>query len=457
MGAIPEGVPRAAGVTTPAGVGAPHIGGTRRSRVVSRVDVVARRLYLIAFAVRVVAGIGAYIATEYFDIPLLQDALYYEEVGYSVAQEWLSGGSSQWLDTERYGGKVAWLMVATIGGLYFLLQGFRSVPLLLMLWSGLTAWVPVYAYRIGMELGAPPTVSRRAAWVVALAPAFVFWSGALYKEGLVLLILSIGVYHTLRLQRRWRASSLLAIILSVVALSGLRFYLAPLLGGAIILGLLFARNMSATKGRAVGSGVVALMRQITLALIFIGAMVSMGLADRAEESLFETDTGLLMQLDSSRRDLAAAQSGYLPAADVSAPDEVIRFFPVGLLYFLTVPFPWQLGGLRQTLTIPETLAWVLSYPLVLVGMLRGLRVNRSATAFLVILTVAMCGVYAVLSGNVGTAYRMRTQVWLFWALFAVWGWEVWRGARRERKRLGREVGYARVRRESVTRAVKGRT
>src|SRR5438445_3236241 len=128
-------------MTPPTGVGAPHIGGTGRYSTVSRVDVVTRRLYLIAFVMRVVAGIGGYIATEHFEVPLFQDALYYEEVGYSVAQEWLSGGSSQWLDTERYGGKIAWLMVATIGGLYFLLQGFRSVPLLLMLWSGLTAWV----------------------------------------------------------------------------------------------------------------------------------------------------------------------------------------------------------------------------------------------------------------------------------------------------------------------------
>jgi len=456
MGAIPEAVSGVAGVTPHAGVERPSIGGRRRYRAAARIDHVARRIFLIAFAVRAVAGVGGYIATEHFAIPLLQDALYYEGVGYSVAQDWLSGRSSQWLDTEEYGGRVAWLMVAIIGGLYFVLQGLRSVPILLMLWSLLTAWVPVYTYRIALELGAPPTVSRRAAWVVALAPAFVFWSGALYKEGLVLLILSIGVYHTLRLQRQWRAGSLLAVILSIGALLGLRFYLAPLMGGAIVLGLLFARDVRATKGK-VGGGVVAVVRQTTLAVIFVVAMVSMGFTERSEEALFESDTGLLTQLDLARRDLAAAQSGYLPGADVSAPEEAIRFFPVGLLYFLSVPFPWQFGGLRQTLTIPETLAWVLSYPLVFVGIVRGLRVNRSGTAFLVILTAAICGVYAVLSGNVGTAYRMRTQVWLFWAPFAVWGWEVWRGRQRERKTVGRELRYARVARQAVRGPVKGRT
>jgi hypothetical protein len=443
MGAIPEALPRAAGVTPLGRLAQPDTGATRRRRAVSRIDTVVRHIFWIAFAVRVVVGIGGYIATEHFDIPLLQDALYYEEVGYSVAQAWLSGESSQWLDAEEYGGKVAWLMVATIGGLYFLLQGFRSVPILLVLWSLLTAWVPVYAYRIGMELGAPSKVSRRAAWIVALTPAFVFWSGSLYKEGLVLLVLSIGAYHTLRLQRQWSAGSLLAVILSVSALLGLRFYLASLLGGAILLGLLFARDVRATKGK-VGGGVVRFVRQATLAAVFLAAMIFTGFTERSEQSLLENQAGLLMQVDSSRRDLAAAQSGYLTGADVSEPEEAIRFFPLGLLYFLTVPFPWQFGGLRQTLTIPETLAWVLSYPLVLVGIIRGMRVNGSGTAFLVILTAAICSVFAVLSGNVGTAYRMRTQVWLFWAPFAVWGWEVWRERLRERRAPARERRFERV-------------
>jgi len=167
----------------------------------------------------------------------------------------------------------------------------------------------------------------------------------------------------------------------------------------------------------------------------------------------ETDTGLMVQLNLSRRDLAAAQSGYLPGADVSAPDEAVRFFPVGLLYFLTVPFPWQLGGLRQTLTIPETLLWVLAYPLVPMGIVRGFRANRSGTAFLVVLTAAMCCVYAVLSGNVGTAYRMRTQVWLFCAVFAAWGWEVWR--RSDRDQTG--LKYARAKPRPVTLDAHGRT
>jgi hypothetical protein len=221
-------------------------------------------------------------------------------------------------------------------------------------------------------------------------------------------------------------------MLSVFALLGFRFYLAPLVGGAVVLGLLLARDLRKERGRA-GSSVLVLMRQGGLAGVFVIGMVLIGFTARAEHSLLETDAGLLTELDISRRDLAtSAGSGYLAEANLTEPEDVVRFFPVGLLYFLTVPFPWQFGSLRQNFTIPETLVWVCSYPLVLGGFCRGFRVNRSATVFLILLTAGICSVYALLSGNIGTAYRMRVQVWLFWALFAAWGWEVWR-----EKRLGR--------------------
>jgi hypothetical protein len=131
----------------------------------------------------------------------------------------------------------------------------------------------------------------------------------------------------------------------------------------------------------------------------------------------------------------------LPEADVSTPQRAAEFAPVGLLYFLAAPFPWQTGPLRQNLVIPETLLWVLLYPLVGIGMVRSFRVNRPGTVMLVAATGGLCIVYALMSGNLGIAYRMRTQVWLLWAPFASWGWEAWRA----RRRRGGEVRVARRR------------
>ena len=117
----------------------------------------------------------------------------------------------------------------------------------------------------------------------------------------------------------------------------------------------------------------------------------------------------------------------------------MQYFPLGLLYFLTVPFPWQLGAIRQILIIPENAFWLGLYPLIVVGISRALKANRPGTLFLLLMTGGMCVVYALLAANVGTAYRMRSQVWLLWAPFAAWGWEVWR----ERRRPARQGRLAR--------------
>jgi len=39
---------------------------------------------------------------------------------------------------------------------------------------------------------------------------------------------------------------------------------------------------------------------------------------------------------------------------------------------------------------------------------------------LISITLAMVVLYGLFVSNIGTAYRMRAQVWLFWAVFAGW-------------------------------------
>ncbi len=160
--------------------------------------------------------------------------------------------------------------------------------------------------------------------------------------------------------------------------------------------------------------------------------------------LLESDEGVLVDLDVRRSwSASSAQSGYLQDASIATPDDAMRYFPLGLLYFLTVPLPWQVGAFRQNVIIPENAFWLMLYPLIGVGIIRGLKVNRSGTVFLLLVTAGMCAIYALLAANIGTAYRMRSQVWLLLAPFASWGWVLWRERRRgiaRRRMPGRRLG-----------------
>lgn len=404
---------------------------------------VIRQIYWTAFAVRAVAGLLAYIATQYLGLLILEDAMYYEDMGYYIASQWLSGTSANLSDLLGPAGSFATVLIVMVAIVYYIMQGVRAVPVLLLVYSAVTAVVPVYTYRLARELGAPSSAAKVAAWLIALSPGFAFWSGALHKEGLTLLILNLACYHALRLQTRWRLASLVAVVLSIATLWGLRYYLAILMAAVMALGLLWGRG--SRTGRTGRPRIPVFFRQAVIAMAFVVAMFSVGLVERGESVLVEDDKGVLVELDRNRQWLAtAADSGYLQDVRLSTPREAAEYFPVGLTYFLFVPFPWQFGSFRQNAVIPETLLWVLLYPLVAIGVVRGLRVNRPGTMVLLGATAGMCVFYALLSGNIGTAYRMRSQVWLLWAPFAAWGWEIvrarWSGRSRIVPGRGRRFG-----------------
>jgi len=211
------------------------------------------------------------------------------------------------------------------------------------------------------------------------------------------------------------------------------YHLAKMGEGEVLLAL--AVGVSLLWGRAVGTGpqtrAPVIVRQLAILSIFAAVIVSVGLAARTDRVLFESDEGVLVDLDVRRAGSAKeARSGYLQEASVATPEEALQYSPLGLVYFLTVPLPWQLGSIRQNLIIPENLFWLALYPLMVVGGGRALRSNRAGVVFLLLMTGGMCIVYTLLVANVGTAYRMRSQVWLLWAPFAAWGWEVWRARQR---------------------------
>lgn len=381
------------------------------------------RLYLWSFLVRFAVGTLGWFLTTEFALPFLQDALYYEYLGAQVANDWLAGHSSVWLDAviKNPNTLEAWGMIVFIAAFYWIMGGIRAVPVLIAVYGLTTAFIPVLVYRIACQLGAAPRNARISAWLVAVSPAFAFWSGALYKEGLVLLLMLLAVYNVLLLQERVRPVSLLVLALSLGALFSLRSYLAVMTIGVAVAGLVLGRRTAVKPGAVAGT----ILRQVLIVVLFIGAMGLFGFTDTLQRVVPTDLSTVLRQIQLSRSDLATAGSGYLQDADISTLDKSLSFLPVGLFYFLTVPWPWDLGTLRQTLIIPETAFWILLYPLLLIGMVRGLRRNFQGSVLLVGLSITISIFYALLIGNVGTAYRLRVQVWVLWAVFAGWGWEWW--------------------------------
>jgi hypothetical protein len=126
------------------------------------------------------------------------------------------------------------------------------------------------------------------------------------------------------------------------------------------------------------------------------------------------------------------KSAFSGEIDVSTPTGALAALPVGLAYLLFAPFPWAISGLRQLLTLPETLAWYALMPSLLRGLRFTLRERFRAALPILVFATTLTVAYAIFQSNVGTAYRQRTQVTMFF--FILMGAGIEEG-RRQRERL----------------------
>jgi hypothetical protein len=105
-----------------------------------------------------------------------------------------------------------------------------------------------------------------------------------------------------------------------------------------------------------------------------------------------------------------------------------------MLYLLFAPFPWQLTSLRQSITLPEMILWWGSFPLLILGLWYSIKYRLRQISPILIFTVMLSLAYSIFQGNVGNAYRQRSQLLVFYFIFVAVGFVLLLERREERKR-----------------------
>jgi len=208
-----------------------------------------------------------------------------------------------------------------------------------------------------------------------------------------------------------------------MSLFALRFYvlymISVAIAGAFVIGM---QQLSASSFARQFSVVVVL----GLALTYVGVTRSAGT---------QLERYNLKTLQESRKDAArSADSGFGRDVDVSSTSGALTTLPMGMLYLLFAPFPWQVTSLRQSITLPEMIVWWASFPLLVLGLYFSVRYRLRMISPILIFTVMLTFAYSVFQGNVGTAYRQRAQLLVFYFIFVAVGFVLVKEKREERKR-----------------------
>ena len=290
-----------------------------------------------------------------------------------------------------------------VGAIYFV---FGRNQLLVQFLNGtIGALTVLVMYALGARLFGP-LVARRVAILMAFFPGMVFWSAGMYKDPAILLCIAVSMYAVVRLRERVSLAMLMLFVGAVLALMTLRFYIAYFVIFATLSSFVFSRRGS-------------LLQRIVSYGLLVGALAGVFRVAVRQEAMEEQSTYLTLErLQLTRTDQAIqGQSAFGRGYDVSTPAGAILALPVGLTYLLFAPFPWAVAGARQALVLPEMLVWYGLMPAFVAGLVHAVR--RQLGDLLPILTfaVALTLAYALMQGNIGTAYRQRTQVTMFFFLF----------------------------------------
>jgi len=365
------------------------------------------RIFLLAVVVRIIVATIIFMAgkEDFFG----GDANTYDVFGQSLLQSWHGDA----YHAARYAGFIksgagAWGMLYVVAIVYqFIGENRFAIQLLNASVGSSTAIVIYYG---AQSLFNNTRVSRVAAVLVAFFPSLILWSSQALKDGLIILALSLGILATLRLMDKITVGYVIVLAVCLLGLLSLRFYIFYMMVAAVAGS--FVLGVKTVNAQGFIQRFIAIAG-IGLAFTWFGVLRDAGM--QLERY------GDLKTIQMSRTDQASAGSGFGKDVDVSTTEGALTAIPIGLVYLLFAPFPWDMATLRQTITLPEMVIWWSAFPLLVLGLWYALRHRLRQVAPIVIFTTMLTLAYSLFQGNVGTAYRQRSQLLIFYFIFVAVG------------------------------------
>ena len=385
---------------------------------------VITKVFLAALAVRIVFGfiVHSFDLREFFG----GDANTYDNLGNRLMEIWSGrAGMDDYLSRRALATTgPGWGMTYFVGALYLLIG--RNILAAQSLCGVIGAATAPMVYLCAQKVFHNVRVAKFSALSIALFPSFIIWSSQLLKDGLIIFLLVLAMTMVLQLQEKFNYAAVIVLVLSLFGIMSLRFYIFYMVMAAVVGSFLIG---TATTLPSVAR------RSIVLVIMGLG-LTYFGVVRTASVDLDRY--GSLEEVQRSRGDLArSAKSGFGAELDVSTADGAITALPVGFTYLMLAPFPWQMSSVRQAIPLPEVLLWWALIPVMISGLIYAFKNKLRKAAPILIFSIMLTLSYSIFQGNVGTAYRQRTQIQVFLFMFIAVGWVLYK-EKRENKQLVRK-------------------
>jgi len=376
------------------------------------------RVFALALGLRYLVAFVVY--NRHLQQYLGADADTYDAFGLALLKSWqgLVDPNAYWLLKYTTAKTSGFGMYYYVAGIYYLIG---QNPLAIQLINcAIGAAVCIIGYRIAMLVYPSERVARSVSVMTALSPSLILWTGQGLKDGPIMFCLCLCVLYALKLRDRIEVKSFTLLLLSLLCLYTLRHYAAYIMFTAIAGGLLFTARKKLSGFRMLQGALLVII--ISVAFTYFGA------PDVAKSTID------LKQIQNARVwGAKASNSGFGGDVDITDPEAALSYLPLGILYVLLSPFPWMINNLRQLITLPELLAWWCLMPMMVRGYWFALRHRLRQSFVICTFVLGLTLAFALYQSNAGTAYRHRSQLYVFFFIFICIGLDLRRKARLEKR------------------------
>jgi len=243
---------------------------------------------------------------------------------------------------------------------------------------------------------AGPKAATIAAWILAIEPTNVFFSGVIHKEPLMYLSEGLLAYGGARMWKRGELSAVLPLVMGCLIAIATRPYV-----GWFFLAAAAAVSLHASLRRLDGDLSLAFL---AVGILAFAIFVPIALSKSSDKEL----KSVQQSQDANASDSNANLS--LEKVDYSTREKVILNLPKRIRDIVLRPYPWQVANTSQQLGVLGTMVLFVGLILLITSVFKhGGTILRRAGPLVYPALFALIA-YALSTGNAGTAYRYRSHV-----------------------------------------------
>lgn len=261
-------------------------------------------------------------------------------------------------------------------------------------------------------------ICKLATILCAFWPSLVLWSTQNLKDPLTIFSIVLCFWSFISFLKRFNPIHLLIIFISIFFLEKFRSPVGIIITISFLLHLLFLSYK--------------LIRQAPYLFPIVIVICVLVYVKFGEDLItffnpfggVDTDVSisyLLKSVDYRRSVRAYSRLALIPNYNISSPQALLVYLPIGLLAALFGPFPWQLFSASQIVAAPEMLVWYLMFPYLIIGLRSSAKSNSRYLFSMLVYIVFTILIIAIAEGNIGIMFRHRAIVLNFLFMFVAAG------------------------------------